>query len=118
MAEVIDRGFDNVALAFRQTLSTATWIPEAARPAITKHTTIRPPPRATVPVGYLASTWNWIDNHRALTVAFCTFFGTGGFLYLRQKRAYARKRRAKRSVNGARKEVVGEQCGTHFHSTI
>lgn len=48
-----------------------------------------------------------MDEHRALTAALVAFAGTGGWLVYSRRKAYARKRRAKRGPGGAKKEVVG-----------
>ncbi|KAB8611442.1 hypothetical protein FH972_025947 [Carpinus fangiana] len=69
-----------------------------------------PPPRIVVSpalgLGVLGRTQAWIVEHRTFAAACVAFFGTGGLLLYRQRRAYMRKRRAKRALNGARQEVV------------
>jgi len=46
-----------------------------------------------------------VYEHRAFTAALLAFMGTGGFL-LFHRRSYVRKRRARRTTNGEKKEVV------------
>ena len=45
-------------------------------------------------------------RHKAITAAVVAFMGTGGVLVWQQKREKGRRRRARRAVSGARKEVV------------
>jgi hypothetical protein len=102
LADAIDRQFDSISAAIRESLQSATWIPQAVKPP-------PPPPRRitpTVPRGYLAAAQDWVLRHQALTAAIVAFVGTGGFLIYRRRKRYGRKRRAKRASNGARREVV------------
>jgi len=102
LADAIDRQFDSVSAAIRESLQSATWIPQAVKPP-------PPPPRRIIPAvpkGYLAKAQDWVLRHQALTAAIVAFVGTGGFLIHRRRKRYGRKRRAKRAGNGARKEVV------------
>jgi len=95
-------------LSLREHLYHADWLPEGIRP-------VPPPPPPqffALPspdegiYGYARWLLDQLDHHRALTAATVAFFGTGGYLYYSQKRLYLKKRRATRSPNGMRKEVV------------
>ncbi|KAL9065800.1 MAG: hypothetical protein Q9157_007351 [Trypethelium eluteriae] len=67
-----------------------------------------PPPRLPFfgPSTSLQHLQRWVSRHRAITAALVAFFGTSALLLYRQKRAYVKKRRAKKASNGARSEVV------------
>lgn len=99
LADAIDRQFDSISNTIRESLQSATWIPQSVKPP-------PPPPRRIVPQGYLARAQDWVMNNQALTAAMIAFIGTGGFLIYRKRKHYGRRRRAKRASNGARKEVV------------
>ncbi|KAI9868564.1 MAG: hypothetical protein M1830_005635 [Pleopsidium flavum] len=102
LADAIERQTNSVSAALRESLQSATWIPQSVKPP-------RPPPRRVVPAipqGYIGHAQEWVLRHQALTAAILAFLGTGGFLVYRKRKLYGRKRRAKRASNGARKEVV------------
>ncbi|KAA6416203.1 MAG: hypothetical protein FRX48_00923 [Lasallia pustulata] len=103
IAESIDRHFESVASSLRETLQTASWLPNSVKPAAP------PPPQRFVPpvqLGYLDRAQAWVSQHRAVTAAVIAFVGTGTFILWRRKKSYQKKRRARRAANGARTEVV------------
>ncbi|MCJ1361356.1 hypothetical protein MMC16_000454 [Acarospora aff. strigata] len=102
LADAIDRQFDLVSAAIRESLQSATWIPQSVKPPPPRSRRVVPP----MPQGSLARAQDWVLKHQALTAAIIAFVGTGGFLIYRRRRLYSRKRRARRASNGARKEVV------------
>jgi NAD(P)-dependent dehydrogenase (short-subunit alcohol dehydrogenase family) len=101
-ADATDRHLDAVYSSIRDTLSSASWLPESARP--------RPPPPPPTffqqPQTYLQQIETWILRNRALSAAIVAFLGTGGFLVYHQRRSQRKRRRARRASNGARQEVV------------
>ncbi|KAF2799133.1 DUF1776-domain-containing protein [Melanomma pulvis-pyrius CBS 109.77] len=101
MLDSSDRHFASVAGYIKRTLP-ENWLPEKARPS---------PPRPSPPPHHTAAYLQyriseWVSRNRALTAALVAFFGTGGYLLWRQRKAHSRKRRARRASNGARREVV------------
>jgi hypothetical protein len=103
VADYVDRHIEKVANALRETLSSSPWIPESARP--------RPPPKPPVPskivpVSLYSQAEDWVQRHKLLTGIFIVGIGAAVFFAYRKRKAYSRKRRAKRASNGARLEVV------------
>ncbi|CAN9353034.1 unnamed protein product [Alternaria alternata] len=103
--DATDAHFAHVAGYIKKSLPEG-WLPERARP--------RPPPPPPHPItgAYLHRLQDWVSRNRALTAAIVAFVGTGSFLVWREQKKYNRKRRAPRASNGARREVVGEYCGS------
>jgi hypothetical protein len=104
VADYIEQHIDRAAAQLREALSSQGWLPESARPS-------PPPPKPPAPrpafyVGLYYQTQHWVEKHKLLSGA-CAFgiAATVYFAYSR-RRAYTRKRRAKRASNGARLEVV------------
>lgn len=92
----VERHFDFVASQLKE------WIP--SDPASILRT---PPKRLPPPTTYQAVT-RWMDRHRALTAAAVAFAVTGSVgagMYVRSLKVH-KKRRARKSANGARTEVV------------
>jgi hypothetical protein len=103
VADYVDRHLERASNALRETLSSAPWLPESARP--------RPPPaaRSLVDSAAAATTYarvqHWVaTNKLKVTIGLVS---VGGIVYLlmREKR-HRKKRRAKKAGNGARLEVV------------
>jgi hypothetical protein len=103
IADSIDKHFESVATAIRETLSNSAWLPESARPSPPRK--ISPPPLP--PANYYTRAQEWVLKHKAAATIIITFIGISGVYLYKRKRAYFKKRRAKRASNGARKEVVG-----------
>ncbi|KAF2224042.1 hypothetical protein BDZ85DRAFT_260301 [Elsinoe ampelina] len=94
-AEVIERHFETVADQIRELIPKRT--PFSAPP---------PPPRRLPPAAYFHNLQTWALRHKAITAGLAAFFGTGAVYLLFQRYAYKQRRRAKRTANGARTEVV------------
>lgn len=104
VADYVDRHIESVARTLRETLSSSPWIPESARP--------RPPPKPVaaqlkaIPVGLYDRVQNWVLKHKVLCGTTILGIGVATFYVYQNRRAYGRKRRARRASNGARLEVV------------
>ncbi|KAI9699184.1 MAG: hypothetical protein M1820_007263 [Bogoriella megaspora] len=107
VADALDRQIDFVAESLKHVGGRVgnAWGQLAGRPAPPP-----PPPPPTLPIIGRATAiqcvQRWISRNRALTAALFAFFGTGAVMLYREKKAYSKKRRAKRASNGARSEVV------------
>lgn len=102
VANEIDRHVDNAATVVRDTLSEQTWIPQSIRP--------RPSPSAYPDARSGAWTdrvQDWFLRHGAWSAAVLAFVGTTCVLYYGNKKLNGRRRKARRAMNGARKEIVG-----------
>ncbi|KAL4763550.1 DUF1776 domain-containing protein [Aspergillus foveolatus] len=100
VAEAIDRHVDHVADAVRDTLSHQSWLPPSVRPSpIVRHISSRPQ-------SLYDRVHNWVIQNRAWSAAILAFVGTTGVLYLGDKKLRTKRRKAKRSANGARKEII------------
>ena len=105
MAEAIDRHVDHVADAVRDTLSHQSWLPPSVRPSpIVRHFSSRPQ-------SLYDRVHSWVIQNRAWSAAILAFVGTTGVLYLGDKKLRTKRRKAKRSANGARKEILGKPRG-------
>lgn len=103
VADYVDRHIESVARTLRETLSSSPWIPESARP--------RPPPKPisairVVPMGLYDRVQEWVLKHKVFCGTTILGIGVATFYVYRNRRAYGKKRRAKRASNGARLEVV------------
>jgi Fungal family of unknown function (DUF1776) len=103
VAEYIDRQIEQVAAALRETLSSSPWIPESARPKRPPKLPVSP---KVVPVGLYPRVQDWVEKHKLLTGGVIIGIGATVYFAYRKRKAYTRKRRAKRASNGARLEVV------------
>jgi hypothetical protein len=103
IADFVEEHIELAAAAVREALSSSSWIPESARPKL------QPKPSALVkaePDSLYAQVQTWVLENKLLCGTFILGIGVASlFLYSRRK-AYGRKRRAKRASNGARLEVV------------
>ncbi|WEW58797.1 hypothetical protein PRK78_004265 [Emydomyces testavorans] len=103
VAQSIDRHVDRAATNVRDALSRQSWLPAY----------LRPPPRPSPsllhqepPTSMVSRIHDWVLEHRAWTAAILAFVGTGGLLIYGNRRLRAKKRKARRAGNGARKEIV------------
>lgn len=103
IADYVDRHIEKVASALREAVSSSPWIPESARP--------KPPPKPPVPAKIIPASLycraqDWVQKNKLLSGTFVIGIGAAIFFAYRRRKAYSRKRRAKRASNGARLEVV------------
>lgn len=102
VADTIDRQADVLANRIRDSLASAEWLPEAARPAP------RPVPIPQRVIDAVSRKNSWWRDNRWFIVSLAvvgSVVGMGGYGYLTRKKGM-KKRRAKRAGNGGRKEVV------------
>ncbi|RDW70788.1 DUF1776 domain-containing protein [Aspergillus mulundensis] len=100
VADSINRHVDHAADAVRNTLSHQSWLPSSVRPS----PAFRPfSPR---PQSLYDRVHDWAIRNRAWSAAILAFVGTTGVLYFGSKKLRAKRRKAKRSANGARKEII------------
>lgn len=92
-------------MKLRESLSSSSWLPESARPT-------PPAPQRTplaaklLPASYYEKAHSWIMDNKILTGSLILSIGATTYYVYRKRKAYGRKRRAKRASNGARLEVV------------
>ncbi|KAL4780818.1 hypothetical protein BJX76DRAFT_33743 [Aspergillus varians] len=100
VADAIDRHVDHAADAVRDTLSHQSWLPSS----------VRPPPRVRPFLPESQSlydrAYSWVMRNRAWSAAILAFAGTTGVLYFGNNKLRAKRRKAKRAANGARKEII------------
>lgn len=104
VADYIERHVEKVAASLRETLSSQPWVPEQIRPKAPAK-----PPTSTnlVSIGFHQRVAQWVLNNKLLTGTFILgITATTIHLVHRSRKAYGRKRRAKRASNGARLEIV------------
>ncbi|KAJ5916159.1 hypothetical protein N7504_000174 [Penicillium tannophilum] len=100
VADSIDRSVDHAANAIRNTLSEQTWLPSSVRPPM-RASQMRSSPR-----GLTDRVQDWMIRNRAWTAAILAFVGTGCVLLYGNKKLNAKRRKARKAGNGARKEIV------------
>ncbi|KAK1254581.1 hypothetical protein MKX08_008576 [Trichoderma sp. CBMAI-0020] len=100
-AEFIDKGVDKASEAVRERLATVEWLPDIVKPL--------PPPKPeviVVPLSSMEKLQNWFSRNKYLigtAVVITSVVAYKGY----QQNKYVRKvRRAKRSKNGGRSEVI------------
>ena len=105
VADYIDSQLQKASNTLREALSSSPWLPESAKP--------RPPPppprtfiQSAIPESTLARVQTWISNHKLLTTIVVVSIGGLTYHVVKQKTAGRKKRRAKKTSNGARLEVV------------
>ncbi|KFY07178.1 hypothetical protein V492_07374, partial [Pseudogymnoascus sp. VKM F-4246] len=105
IANYVEGHIDKVARTLRDTLASADWIPESARP---RPVSRAPAPSAVTasPGGVYARVQEWVLKNKVFTTAIVAGFGASVYMVQRNKANYNKKRRAKRGTNGARLEVV------------
>ena len=102
--ESVEQQFELAAKSLQDAFRDSAWLPESIRPKTPPTPRFQSLPNA--PLGYFASARSWVSENRAVTAAVVAFFGTGVFIVWHRRRANRAKRRAKRSKNGAKTEVV------------
>lgn len=96
LAGGVERHFESVAIQLKD------WLPDQLRP--------RPPPppprRTLLPATYWNQVNRWVSRNTALSAGILAFVGTGAVLVFIQRSTHVKKRRARKSNNGARTEAV------------
>ncbi|KAL4802732.1 hypothetical protein BDV18DRAFT_163691 [Aspergillus unguis] len=100
VADAIDRQVDHVADAVRNTLSHQSWLPPSVKPS-PRLRSISPEPQSLY-----GRVHSWAARNRAWSAAILAFVGTTSVLYFGSKTFRAKRRKAKRATNGARKEII------------
>jgi hypothetical protein len=116
IAEHIDRYTNSIASDIRDALHNSSWIPDSIRPPQSVRNYLsasRPPPPQTFSEKSIA----WVSNNRTSIAVFVAVASTTYYLAQRQRKAHARKRRAKKLPNGAKKEIIVLVCST-FHDPL
>jgi hypothetical protein len=116
VADYIEKYTNSIAADIRDAIDHSSWIPEKLRPpqaSGSPYFSRAPPP----PQGYYEKTVDWVSRHRTAVAVVVAFAGTTYLLVQRSKKAQARKRRAKKLPNGAKKEIVILVCST-FHDPL
>lgn len=117
IADFIEKRSDNLASGIRDALDSASWLPDALRPPRSgspSHIFYKAPPP---PKGLVDRTTAWISENRTYLAIGLAFASTTFLLVHRRKKAHARKRRAKKFSNGAKKEIVVLACSS-FHDPL
>jgi hypothetical protein len=116
IADYIEQHSNHIASEIRDVLESATWLPESMRPPRSQpsHFFSRAPPP---PQSFYDKTLAWVSRNRTAIAIVVAFAGTTAVLIHRRRRAHARKRRAKKFANGAKKEIVVLACST-FHDPL
>ncbi|KIX01758.1 uncharacterized protein Z518_09485 [Rhinocladiella mackenziei CBS 650.93] len=119
IADYIEKHTNAIASDIRNAIDQASWIPDSLRPPRQAgngpaNFFARPPPP---PQGFLEKSTAWISKNRTAIAIVVAFAGTSIYLVHRRKKAHARKRRAKKLPNGAKKEIVILACST-FHDAL
>ncbi|EXJ78338.1 hypothetical protein A1O3_09499 [Capronia epimyces CBS 606.96] len=119
IADYIEKHTNALAADIRDAIDHASWLPDALRPPRQSgggpgNFFARPAPP---PQGLVEKTSTWVSKNRTAIAVVVAFAGTTIYLIHRRKRAHARKRRARRLPNGAKKEIVILACST-FHDPL
>jgi hypothetical protein len=116
IADYIEQHSNHIASEIRDVLESATWLPESMRPPRSQpsHFFCRSPPP---PQSFYEKTLAWVSRNRTVIAICVAFAGTTAVLIYRRRRAHARKRRAKKFANGAKKEMVVLACSS-FHDPL
>ncbi|QDS67859.1 hypothetical protein FKW77_007667 [Venturia effusa] len=98
--DAVDQQIDSFASSIRSVFTSSSWLPESIKPP--------PPPPRYLPVNktYIRAVAEWIVRHKAITAAFLAFVSTGGVLVWHKRIEKSKRRRARRTNTGARKDVV------------
>ncbi|KAK5458391.1 hypothetical protein LTS15_004471 [Exophiala xenobiotica] len=118
IADYVEKHTNSIASDIRDAIDNASWIPDSLRPPRqagngSSYFTRPPPP----PQGLLEKTTAWISRNRTMIAVCVAFTGTTIYMIHRRKKAHARKRRARKLPNGAKKEIVILACST-FHDAL
>lgn len=121
IADYVDKHANSIASDIRDAIDKASWIPDSLRPPRSSNAggssqffAPRPPPP---PQGIWEKTTSWVSRNRTAIAVVVAFAGTTIYLVHRRKKAHARKRRARKQPNGAKKEIVVLACST-FHDAL
>ncbi|KAI1160004.1 hypothetical protein F5B18DRAFT_676522 [Nemania serpens] len=101
VADYIDKAVDKAAVNVRDTLASAPWVPDYARPK-----GVSPPPAPAVSVSTWERMQNWVVRHKVASTLFVCVVGYVTYRSVRYSRLVQKSRRAKRARNGGRLEVV------------
>lgn len=115
IADYIDRYTNSVASDIRDALGNSSWLPERLRPpksAGANFFTRAPPPRT-----WYEKSIDWASDNRTSIAVVVAFASTTYYMVHRAQRAHARKRRAKKLPNGAKKEIIVLVCPS-FHDPL
>lgn len=100
-ADFIDKGVDKASEAVRERLATVDWLPDIVKPL--------PPPKPeviVVPLSTLEKLQGWFARNKYLIGAAVVITGTVAYKGYQQNKYVRKVRRAKRSKNGGRSEVI------------
>jgi len=117
IADYIEQHSTHIANEIRDVLGSATWLPESMRPPRSQSShyfsrAVPPPPQSLY-----EKTLAWVSRNRTAIAILVAFAGTTAVLIHRRRREHARKRRAKKFANGAKKEIVVLACSS-FHDPL
>lgn len=117
IAEHIDRYTNSIASDIRDALHNSSWVPESIKPPQSSRNQFSlfhsPPPPQTFSEKSIA----WVSNNRTSIAVVVAFASTTYYLAQRARKAHARKRRAKKLPNGAKKEIIILVCSS-FHDPL
>ncbi|KAI5924037.1 hypothetical protein F4810DRAFT_710131 [Camillea tinctor] len=104
VADYIDKAVEQAADGVRDSLSSASWLPEYARARFPA----RPPPpvESTVPMSAYERAHDWVVRHQYLCGAVVVISVYTTYRIVRRNKLSKKPRRAKRARNGGRQEVV------------
>ena len=119
IADYVDKHANSLATDIRDAIDRSTWIPDSLKPPHQAGggSHFFPPPGPPPPRGIVEKTTAWVSRNRTALAIVVAFTGTTVYLIHRRKRAHARKRRARKLPNGAKKEIVVLACST-FHDAL
>lgn len=103
VADSIDRQFDHAAAIIRDTLSQQTWLPPSVRPSPRTYPSLG----SSGPQSFTDRVQDWFLRNRAWSAAIIAFASTTSILYFGSKKLHGKRRKARRALSGARKEIVG-----------
>lgn len=103
VADSIDRQVDHAANILRDTLSQQSWLPPSIRPTPRTYPSLG----SSGPQSFTDRVQDWILRNRAWSAAIIAFASTTSILYFGGKKLHGKRRKARRALSGARKEIVG-----------
>lgn len=117
VADYIEKHSNSIASEIRDAIDHATWLPESLKPPRNSSHHFFAPAAPPPPQGIYEKTVAFVSNNRTTIAVVLAFAGTTAYLVHKRKRAHAKKRRAKKLPNGAKKEIVILACST-FHDPL
>ena len=117
LADYVDKHMSSIASDIRDAIDNTSWIPDSIRPPKgvgSHHFLPRTPPP---PQSFYEKSTAFISRNRTTIAIVIAFAGTTTYLVHRRKRAHARKRRARKLANGAKREIVVLAC-SNFHDPL